>query len=164
MAHVPRGLSPRGSIDSMCTASASPFSAPATAIGPFCGLTNGIVRVALGRSDSVWITPPNASRVSTVTRSPGWISRTGVEYGPMVKWNAPWRSPVGPGVVPTTPAAPPRRAMIESSGHPTRPSVDDGVRSGLQARDRPALDDQFDVERHQRRGRPGDGVRVHVGD
>ena len=85
IAHVPRGLSPRGSIDSMCTARASPFSAPATMIGPFCGFTNGIVNVALGRSDSVWITPPNASRVSTVTRSPGSISRTGVEYGPIVK-------------------------------------------------------------------------------
>ena len=49
MAHVPRGLSPRGAIDSMCTARASPFSAPATMIGPFCGLTNGIVSVALGQ-------------------------------------------------------------------------------------------------------------------
>ncbi len=130
MAHVPRGLSPRGAIDSMCTARASPFSAPATMIGPFCGLTNGIVSVALGRSDSVWITPPNASRVSTVTRSPGWISRTGAEYGPIVKWNVPWRSSVSAWVVPTCPPATPRRAMIESSGQPTRSSVDDPPPSG----------------------------------
>ena len=67
----------------------SPFSAPVTKIGPFCGFTNGNVSVALGRSDSVRIAPSKASRVSTVTRSPGWISRTGVEYGPIVKWNVP---------------------------------------------------------------------------
>ena len=54
-------------------------------IGPFCGFTNGSVNLALGRSSSVWITPPNASRVSTVTRSPGWICNTGDEYGPIVK-------------------------------------------------------------------------------
>ena len=101
MAHVPRGFSPRGAIDSMRTASASPFPAPVTMIGPFCGFTNGIVSVALGRSDSVWITPPKASRVSTVTRSPGWISRTGVEYGPIVKWDVPWRSSVSSWVVPS---------------------------------------------------------------
>jgi hypothetical protein len=63
----------------MWAASVSPFSAPSTMIGPFCGFTNGIVNVALGRSASVWITPPNASRVSTVTRSPGWICNTGDE-------------------------------------------------------------------------------------
>ena len=70
-------------------------------IGPFWGFTNGIVSVALGRSDSVWITPPKASRVSTTTRSPGWISSTGVEYGPIVKWNVPWRSSVSSWVAPT---------------------------------------------------------------
>ena len=70
-------------------------------IGPFCGFTNGIVSLALGRSASVWITPPNASRVSTVTRSPGWISNTGEEYGPIVKWNVPWRSSLSRCVVPT---------------------------------------------------------------
>ena len=34
---VPAGCGPRGRIDRSSTASTSPFSAPATAIGPFCG-------------------------------------------------------------------------------------------------------------------------------
>ena len=36
---VPAGCGPRGRIEMSSTASTSPFAAPSTAIGPFCGLT-----------------------------------------------------------------------------------------------------------------------------
>ena len=85
MQQVPRGLSPRGTIDSICTATVSPGSAPSIMIGPFCGLTNGIVSTRDGMSCSVLILPLNASRVSTTMRSPGFTVITGCEYGPMVK-------------------------------------------------------------------------------
>ncbi len=53
-------------------------------MGPFWGFTKGMVSTALGRSASLWMAPPKASRVSTTMRSPGATSSTGSEYGPMV--------------------------------------------------------------------------------
>ena len=85
-AQVPRGFGPRGFIDSMWTAIASPGSAPSMMIGPFCGFTKGIFSTFEGRSCSVFTAPPNASRVSTTMRSPGFTCSTGCEYGPIVKW------------------------------------------------------------------------------
>ena len=82
-------------------------------IGPFCGLTKGMVSRADGRSASVCIAPPKASMVSTITRSPGRMCSTGSEYGPMVKWNVPWTSSVRWWVSPGWPPATPRGAMIE---------------------------------------------------
>jgi len=84
MAQVPRGLGPRGSIFSMCTAMTSPFCAPSTRMGPFCGFTKGMVSTREGRSCSLFTLPSKASRVSTTTRSPGLTVSTGSEYGPMV--------------------------------------------------------------------------------
>ena len=84
MQHVPRGLWPLGTIDSMYTAITSPFSAPSIMIGPFCGFRNGTVSFSLMLSCSVLIAPSKASRVSTTTRSPGLMCSTGSEYGPMV--------------------------------------------------------------------------------
>ena len=76
---MPRGFGPRGAIDSMWTAMTSPFSAPSTTIGPFCGLTKGIVSTRDGRSRSVLIAPSKASRVSTTIRSPARTVSTGSE-------------------------------------------------------------------------------------
>ena len=84
MQQVPQGFSPRGSMDSMWTANASPGSAPSIMMGPFCGLTNGIRNFSVGLSCSVRIAPSNASRVSMRIRSPGLTVRTGLEYGPIV--------------------------------------------------------------------------------
>ncbi|MGF6347226.1 hypothetical protein QF040_001939 [Variovorax sp. W2I14] len=77
MQQVPRGLGPRGAIDSMYTAIVSPGSAPSIMIGPFCGFTKGMVSTFEGRSCSVLTLPSKASRVSTTMRSPGFTVITG---------------------------------------------------------------------------------------
>ena len=79
MQQVPNGLLPLGTILSMYTAIASPFSAPSIMIGPFCGFKNGISNFSDGLSVSFWILPSNASLVSTTTVSPGFICITGSE-------------------------------------------------------------------------------------
>ena len=67
----------------MRTQSTSPFSAPSTAIGPFCGLTNGMLSFCDGRSSTDLIAPPNASSVSATTTSPGAIVSTGGRVWPI---------------------------------------------------------------------------------
>ena len=76
-AEVPTGWGPRGTMVSMRTHRTSPFSAPSTAIGPFCGLTNGKFSFSDGLSSTDLIAPPKASSVSATTTSPGAIVSTG---------------------------------------------------------------------------------------
>ena len=77
MQQVPRGWGPRGAMLSMWTASTSPFLAPAMKIGPHCGLRKGTSNSSEGTSLSLVILPSKASRVSTITRSPGSMESTG---------------------------------------------------------------------------------------
>ena len=119
----PAGLSPRGAIDSMCTARASPFSAPVDHDRPVLRVherhrQRRARQVGLGAGS-----PRRRRRASRRPRgrragSPGPAS----EYGPIVKWNVPWRSSVSSWVAPSRPPATPCRAMIESAGHPTGPT------------------------------------------
>ena len=77
------GCSPRGTIDSMCTASASPFSAPSIMIGPFCGFSERHAQL-LARQVGLGLDArrSKASRVSTTTRSPGCDAQHRLRVGP----------------------------------------------------------------------------------
>ena len=58
-------------VDTKCSTSVSPGSAPSTKNGPVCGLTNGMVSAALGRSVTCRMLPQNASSVHSRSIVPG---------------------------------------------------------------------------------------------
>src|SRR3989454_9713119 len=66
-----------GSMDTKCTASVSPGSAPSMKNGPVCGFTNGHWMTLLTTSPGPRTWPPKASSVQSSTMSPGSTFMTG---------------------------------------------------------------------------------------
>src|SRR2546428_10550290 len=67
-----------GSMDTKCSASVSPGSAPSTSNGPVCGFTNGNWITFETRSSGPRTFPPKASSVQSSSTVPGLTLRTGL--------------------------------------------------------------------------------------
>jgi hypothetical protein len=66
-----------GSMETKCTASVSPGSAPSTRNGPVCGFTKGNSITLDTRSSGPRTLPPKASSVHSSNTVPGFTERTG---------------------------------------------------------------------------------------